>query len=56
VVANALATLLRFVLFRGWLFRSRTGRRELGDGPAVPQGQDDLGGVRLQLPFSAVRP
>jgi putative flippase GtrA len=56
VAANALATLLRFVLFRGWLFRSRTGRRELGDGPAVPQGQDDLGGVRLQLPFSAVRP
>jgi putative flippase GtrA len=24
IVANALATLLRFLLFRGWVFRSRS--------------------------------
>jgi hypothetical protein len=45
VGANALATLLRFVLFRGRVFRSRTGPRELGDGPAVPRAHDAPSGV-----------
>ena len=34
VTANAAATLLRFVLFRGWVFRSRS-TPALDDGPAV---------------------
>jgi putative flippase GtrA len=34
LVANALATLLRFVLFRGWVFRPRI-PSTTSDGPAV---------------------
>jgi putative flippase GtrA len=34
VVANALATLLRFVLFRGWVFRAR-GRASASDEPVL---------------------
>jgi len=38
VAANALATLLRFVLFRGWVFRRprRTAAADLTPDPAVP--------------------
>src|SRR4051794_6575214 len=36
VTANAAATLLRFVLFRGWVFRARTHPARNG-GPAVPE-------------------
>ena len=34
MTANAAATLLRFVLFRGWVFRART-RSTHDAGPAV---------------------
>jgi putative flippase GtrA len=38
VAANALATLVRFVLFRGWVFRSRVrSPRIAAEAPAVPQ-------------------
>jgi hypothetical protein len=35
LVANAAATLLRFLLFRGWVFRPRTPLTTPDGGPAV---------------------
>ncbi|MCW2576289.1 MAG: hypothetical protein JWR66_2319, partial [Modestobacter sp.] len=45
VVANALATLLRFVLLRGWVFRTRAHPRTAGGGPTAPQGPEARGGA-----------
>ena len=35
IAANAVATLLRFLLFRGWIFRSRRPAIPADDAPVV---------------------
>jgi putative flippase GtrA len=42
LVANAAATLLRFVLFRGWVFRPRTPSTPADGIPAVPEMETAL--------------